>query len=239
MGRVTQEDQQTDRGGGLRAQPASQQERQLRHDIRHELATISLLASLIATSDDIGDASRARATQLVRELRWLGKLLQAYEDLQADPTTPLSPTERLRVDDVVQEVIAGLRLTHSTAVTIEASEVWTTANRLDVWRVLRNVIENAFRAAGPSGHVRVRVGTAGEAVMVQVDEDGPGFGAAPAGLASLGLTIVRDLLDLHCGRLVMATSDMGGGSVHVLMPAAPFGIADTWCGEDARAGTGL
>ena len=221
------------------AQPAGPQERQLRHDIRHELATISLLASLIATSNDIGEASRARATQLVRELCWLGKLLQAHEDLQADRTSPLPPAERLRVDDVVQEVIAGLRLTHSTAVTVEATEAWTTATRLDVWRVLRNVLENAFRAAGPSGRVRVRVGTAGGAVTVQVDEDGPGFGAAPAGLASLGLSIVRDLLDLHCGRLVLTTSDMGGGSVHVLMPAAPVEIADRRRGEEARAGTGL
>lgn len=222
-----------------RTEPSAAQRRRLRHDIHHELATISLLASLIATGDDIGDSSRARATQLLRELRWLTELLQAYEDVPADPTTPAPPTERLRVDAVAGEVVAGLRLTHSTTVNFETVEAWTDANRLDLWRVLRNVLENAFRAAGPQGRVRVRVATEGGAAMVQIDEDGPGFGAGPAGLASLGLSIVRDLLELHCGRLVMATSDLGGGCVRVLVPAATPEVGDGWPGEDPRAGTRL
>jgi signal transduction histidine kinase len=222
------------------AEPACSQRQRLRHDIQHELATISLLASLIDTSEDIGESSRARSTQLVRETRWLAELLQAYEDVPADTARPSPDTERLRVDIVAGEVVAALRLTHCTTVSFEAAEAWTHANPLDLWRVLRNVLENAFRAAGPHGRVRVRVATEDGAAVVQVDEDGPGLGAGPPGLASQGLGIVRDLLDLHRGRLLMANSDLGGGSVRVQVPAAPAPeVVKGWFGEDVRASTRL
>jgi signal transduction histidine kinase len=223
-------------------EPPGAKSRGLRHDIQHELATISLLASLIGTSDDIGESSRARATQLVRETRWLAELFQAFAEAQGDPV-PHSwspPAERLRVDVLAGEVIAALRLTHSTEVHFQPAEAWTTANRLALWRALRNVLENAFRAAGPQGQVRVRVGSDGGSAVVQIDDDGPGLGAGPAGLASLGLTIVRDVLEEHCGTLAVATSDLGGGSVRVLLPAAPApDRGDGLIREDAHARTGL
>lgn len=223
-------------------EPDDVRRRRLRHDIKHELATIRLLASLLGTADDIGGSSRVRATQLLRETHWLGELLQAYEDAQADPTAlPWSPpAERLRVDVLAGEVVAALRLSHPTRVQFVPAETWTCANRLALWRALRNVLENAFRAAGPQGRVRVRVAAEGASAVVQIDDDGPGLGAGPAGLASLGLSIVRDILAEHGGSLAMATSDLGGGRVRLLLPAVPApDPGDGWIGEDGRADTDL
>ena len=47
---------------------------QLSHDIRHELGTVMMLASLLADSLDVGSAGRRRADQLVVEARWLAAL---------------------------------------------------------------------------------------------------------------------------------------------------------------------
>ena len=216
--------------------------RRLWHDIQHELATISLLAFLIARSDDIGKSGRTRATQLVRETHWLAELQRAYDDVQADPAQPVwtPPTERIRLDVLAGEVVAALRLIHPTELCFEPSEAWTTGNRLALWRALRNVLENAFRAA-PQGQVRLRVGTEAGSAVVQVDDDGPGFGAAPGGLACLGLSIVRDVVAASGGALSMASSDLGGCRVRMLLPSAsePSDLIDGWHQEDRSARTSL
>ncbi|HXA62008.1 MAG TPA: hypothetical protein VNW94_22900, partial [Streptosporangiaceae bacterium] len=45
--------------------------KRLRHDIRHELGTIIMLASAVAVSGDVGPGSRERIEQLLGETRWL------------------------------------------------------------------------------------------------------------------------------------------------------------------------
>src|SRR6266566_1968667 len=52
--------------------------RQVAHDIRHELATIMLLASTLMASKDLGNENRLRAEQLLIEARALSELLQEY-----------------------------------------------------------------------------------------------------------------------------------------------------------------
>lgn len=179
---------------------------------------MSLLASLLATGDDIGDLSRQRAFQLLKECRWLDELLRAYDDADVGAAKS-APAERLRADVLAGEVLAALQLIHAAHVEFIPSEAWTCAQPVALQRALRNVLENAFRAAGPGGHVRVRVAAEIGAAVVQVDDDGPGFGAGPAGLGSLGLSIVRDALDSCGGWLEVSTSDLGGGRVRLHLPA--------------------
>jgi signal transduction histidine kinase len=208
---------------GREPEPDEGRRRRLRHDIKHELATISLLASLLCTADDVGAPSRVRATQLLREAQWLEELLLAFDDAhQGAATRPPAPLdERLQVDVLVGEVVAALCLTHSTRVHFRRTEAWTCGNRLALWRALRNVLDNAVRAAGPQGRVRARVAVEDPWAVVQIDDDGPGLGSGPTGLGSLGLGIVRDILVEHGGSLAMATSDLGGGRVRLLVPAVP------------------
>ncbi len=197
--------------------------RQIWHDIHHELATISLLAAVVGESTDVGPASQARATQIQREARWLEELLRAYADVSPDPpaTTWAPPAERIRIDRLAGEVVAALRLTSMARVRFEAVEAWTYGNRLALWRALRNLMDNAFRAAGPNGTVRVRIAIEADWAITQIDDDGPGFGAGPAGLASLGLGIVQDIAAERGGSLEIRTSTLGGGCVRILLPAVP------------------
>ncbi|RMI40077.1 hypothetical protein EBO15_27915 [Actinomadura harenae] len=88
-----------------------------------------------------------------------------------------------------------------------------------LWRALRNVLDNACRVAGH--RVNVRVGVERGWVVLQVDDDGPGFGQAPGGLASLGLGIVHDLVSGYGGSLEIRTCEMGGARVRLLLPSAP------------------
>jgi C4-dicarboxylate-specific signal transduction histidine kinase len=56
--------------------------------------------------------------------------------------------------------------------------------------------------------------------VVQVDDDGPGFGAGTSGVASLGLGIVNDLISEYGGMIEMRSCELGGARVRILLPAA-------------------
>ncbi|WP_165969354.1 HAMP domain-containing sensor histidine kinase [Actinomadura sp. KC06] len=203
--------------------------RRLRHDIRHELGTIIMLASAVVVADDVGDASKARIEQLLGETRWLDHLLRQLDDGADDENAdrpPPSP-ERIRVDELTAEIVTGMRLAAPHEVCFDGGEAWAHMDPVALWRAVRNVLDNACRVA--DGRVDVRVEADQGWVVIQVDDDGPGFGAstrpggqkARRGLASLGLGIVHDLISGYGGSLEIRTCEMGGARVRILLPAAP------------------
>lgn len=176
-----------------------------------------MLASAVAVSDDIGTASRTRIDQLLGETRWLDHLLRRLDD-DDDDRPPPNP-ERVRVDELAFEVVGGLRLATAHRVEFTAEPVWAHMDSVALWRALRNVLDNACRVA--RNRVEVGVSAADGWITVQVDDDGPGFGAGSPGLSSLGLGIVHDLITGHGGHLEIRTSETGGARVRILLPAAP------------------
>jgi signal transduction histidine kinase len=200
--------------------PQGDLERQkIRHDIHHELATIMLLASVVRSASDVGPASRARAEHLLGEARWLEQLLGAYDDTTRTDTSRWSlPVERVRLDALALEVLAAWQLTSRVRASVDLAEAWAYVNRLMLWRALRNVVDNAYRAVGPVGAVQVRVVVEDGWSVVQVDDDGPGFGAALPSLASLGLGIVHDFVTEFGGAVEMGSGELGGGCVRILLP---------------------
>ncbi|TYK53312.1 hypothetical protein FXF68_06260 [Actinomadura decatromicini] len=210
--------------------------RRLRHDIRHELGTIIMLASAVVVAEDVGEASRARIEQLLGETRWLDHLLRRLDEDDAEEDgdgRPLPSPERIRVDDLTAEVVTGMRLSTTHEVCFAGGEAWAHMDPVALWRAVRNVLDNACRVA--EGRVDVRVEADQGWIAIQVDDDGPGFGATGAasrgaelprgrarrGLASLGLGIVHDLISGYGGSLEIRTCEMGGARVRMLLPAAP------------------
>ncbi|MFG2085739.1 MULTISPECIES: sensor histidine kinase [unclassified Spirillospora] len=209
--------------------------RRLQHDIRHELGTIIMLASAVVVAEDVGDGSRARVEQLLGETRWLDHLLRRLDeddDPDKDDCRPLPGPERIRVDDLTAEVVTGMRLATRHEVCFTGGEAWAHMDPVALWRAVRNVLDNACRVA--ERRVNVRVETDRGWIVIQVDDDGPGFGAVRetrpggaahggrrGGLASLGLGIVHDLISGHGGSLEIRTCEMGGARVRMRLPAAP------------------
>lgn len=192
--------------------------RRIRHDIRHELGTIIMLASAMSVADDIGPASRRRVEALLGETRWLDHLLRRLDEDDDRPEDHLPGPERVRVDELVGEIVAGLRLASVRRVAYEAEPAWAHIDPLALWRAVRNILDNACRIAGE--RVDVSVTRADGWTIVQVDDDGPGFGAGPGGLASLGLGIVHDLVTGYGGGLEVRRCELGGARVRILLPAA-------------------
>jgi signal transduction histidine kinase len=222
----------------------SRRRRQLSHDIRHELGTVIMLASLLVSSEDVGPAGRRQATQLLEEARWLVALQNAYQDSAAADDAAAPALEPIRLDLCARQTVAVLEMSTTTAIELSTSEVWAVADKLAFWRALRNIVGNAIRAAGPAGRVLLHVERTGDWAVAQVDDDGPGFGAAGSGIASMGLDIVYESVASCGGQLEIRRGALGGCCVRLrlpvtsVIPEATAGItpmSDRFRGFDALA----
>ncbi|HTT49928.1 MAG TPA: ATP-binding protein [Streptosporangiaceae bacterium] len=134
------------------------------------------------------------------------------------------------VSDVSLRPLAGqvtqlARVAHESAVLLRPGpDVRVLASPVLLWRVLTNVVDNAARAAGPSGRVEVTVGRLAKPpprAVIEVLDNGPGFGNGPAGAATLGLGVVTTLLESCGGSMEIRAPDAGGAQVRIVIPAEP------------------
>jgi signal transduction histidine kinase len=208
-------------GGARAGEQTALRRDELSHDIRHELATIMLLASLLESAPDVGPDSRQRAHQLLVETRWLEQLQRAYDEAFSECDGRLRPSaEPIRLDLFAAEVVRATRLSTSTTVGFVAEEAWAHADPLAFWRALCNVVGNAVRAAGATGRINVTIKHETDWVVAQVDDDGPGFGALPAGSGSLGLGILQKLVVAWGGYLEIGQGALGGCRVRLCIRRA-------------------
>lgn len=208
-------------GGSARAVDGGLSRRRLRHDIYHELATVMMLASAIEAADDVGQESKARVQQLIGETRWLGMLVRQLDDETLEPAGPGLPIELVRVDSLVEEIATALQLSTWTQVTCVGEAAFAHVDRLALWRAVRNMLDNACRAAGSSGRVTARVFVESGWSVVEIDDDGPGFGkGVRRGLASLGFGIIHDFVAEYGGSMELRQGELGGACVRIQLPAA-------------------
>ncbi len=191
---------------------------QISHDVKHELSTIMLLASVLIDGDDIGEVSRSRARQILGETRWLHQLLQAYDNLAISDIAVPNPSEPIRLDVLAGDVVSSIQLSSFTRVSLHAEPTCAHIDKLAFWRVLRNVVANAVCAAGPEGAVEVRIQNDRGWAVVEVDDDGPGFDSAQLSASSLGLGIVQELMSAWGGELEIRRGNLGGCRIRLRLP---------------------
>ncbi|MBE0548997.1 MAG: sensor histidine kinase, partial [Rubrivivax sp.] len=97
---------------------------------------------------------------------------------------------------------------------------------------LLNLIDNAIRYAGRGASVTVRVRAEGQALLVEVEDDGPGLSeverehvferfvrATPDGTGcGLGLAIVREIVERHAGTVSLHPVQPHGLLARVSLP---------------------
>ena len=86
-------------------------------------------------------------------------------------------------------------------------------------RAIANLLDNALRAAGPRGQVRLGLEKTAEGLGITVEDSGPGLGEEIGGGFSLGLQLVLRAAFLHGGYVVHGHSDrLGGALFRVVLP---------------------
>jgi signal transduction histidine kinase len=199
----------------------------IRHDLVHQLATIrALTAAALLVPDGV------RRLELLRlidaessEVDALLALLGPAGGAHGGVERGADGGEAVDVAGLVRSVIEPLVPTTEAALAVSETDVGPAEiSRVALRRILRNLIDNAVRAA-PAGRVEVRVrpGRQSRGVTVEVADSGPGFGRGPHGLASQGLSIVAELAAAAGGGVNIGRSELGGASVTVFLPATQAG----------------
>jgi len=233
-------------GAEARAQQAEERTRAFLADAAHELRTpiagVQAAAETLLHHDDQLDHEERQHLQvlLVREAERAGALISnllTAARLDAGIDLDLAPVS-LRT--LVHSEIDRVRLVHpEVTVTMSGPEVVARADAAKVSSILRNVIDNAMRAAGPQGQVHVVVREHDQFAITEIWDSGPGVPpsereriferlvrldhgrANDTGGSGLGLAIARGFARAHGGDLTCEDPRGIGAMFRLVLPLEP------------------
>ncbi|MGC4937286.1 sensor histidine kinase [Kribbella sp. DT2] len=194
--------------------PTTRQPADIWHDLTHEMATVrALTAAALGASDET--ARRAMLMLIEAEAEAMSALLRQLR-------TDQEAAEPAFVPAALTDLVRAIAPTTHTEVRVSGQlpALRIGIERVSLRRVLRNLLDNAIRAAGENGVVELSAVAVDNGLAVVVADSGPGFGAGPPGLDSRGLTIVRTLVEAAGGSLEVGTAHLGGARVTVTFPVA-------------------
>jgi two-component system, OmpR family, sensor histidine kinase BaeS len=217
-----------------------QARRSLLADVSHELRTpLTVMQGMLeGILDGVYPADEAHLRPVLHETRVLARLIDDLRTLSLSEAGALQlhrePTD-LRA--LLAEVVAGQRAAADEAgvrLELEADELAPITIDPDrIRQVVTNLVANALRFTPDGGRVLVSASAAGEAATIRVSDTGRGmqpdevehafdrFYRSPGSSGSgLGLSIARNLVEAHDGRIGL-TSELGKGTV--VEVTLPFG----------------
>ena len=188
------------------------------HDMRQPVAGLLALAAAALVDPALPQTARARLKQMVEQAEWLADLIQHALD-----TADVEASGNCMTDlwQVVSDALATERVTWPGEVRTAglAERVFVAVHPVLLRRMAANLLNNAIRAAGPSGIVTVEVSRRQNLAMLEVADSGPGFGKIEKGLG-LGLSEVSRNAIRHGGRLECGNGAAGGALVSLWLPLA-------------------
>lgn len=225
-----------------RLDAAFQRERRFTADAAHELRTpiaaVKVHADNLRTARDADERAAAQALldAGVQRIERLVEQLLALSRVEPGvaAVTPSRVDLHALADAHVDERRA-LDASRGLTITLVGEPQQVVGDEAALDALVGNLIDNACRYAPDGGRVRVSVVRVDAAVALVVEDDGPGIpeaararvfdrfhrelGTGVVG-SGLGLSIVRQVLDLHAGTIVLDTSPaLGGLRAKVQLPA--------------------
>lgn len=201
--------------------------------MRQPVAGVFALAEAALAEPGLPHNARQRLEQIVEMAEWLSDMIQHW--LRADDPAR-DATRLLDLASLASEAAAGERVTYPGKLDVvqPAEPVLTCGSRVEIRRIIANLLSNATRAAGPLGTVRMEVGYNGEdRAELIVEDSGPGFGRIQEG-PGLGLRAVVRSVGKCAGAIEYGYGSLGGVRVCVSLP-----MPDGWThmGPDYATGT--
>jgi signal transduction histidine kinase len=197
-------------------QPVSRRAREAFHDMQQPVAAVLALSSAALAVPSLSVVARSYLEQIVEQAEWLAEIID-------DGLRPRMATEkgagRCDAAQVIGDAAAAHRLCWAGELNMlqPSKPVRLAIHPVVFRRLVTNLLDNATRAAGPTGTVTIEVAPRGEEAWLMVDDDGPGFGRIRHGLG-LGLQEVARTAIEHDGRLESGPSPLGGARVAVCLP---------------------
>ncbi|MBU1376922.1 MAG: sensor histidine kinase [Alphaproteobacteria bacterium] len=199
----------------------------LAHGLKTPLATLSL--RLAEPGRDPGGSLATLIAQIDGAIgHHLGRARAASPGAPGQPSIPLRP----RLDDLVV-ALSRIHAAKAIGFTLDVpADLQVNCDPQDLDEMAGNLLDNACKWA--AGAVQITARKDGRLVVLTIDDDGPGLSEAAAVAAlvpgqrldeqqqghGFGLSIARELAELHDGSLVLTRSPQGGLRVILSLPAS-------------------
>jgi two-component system OmpR family sensor kinase/two-component system sensor histidine kinase QseC len=210
------------------------------HELRSPLTALKLQIGLLQRSADEGARRQAldalaagvdRATRLVEQLLTLAR---------SEPGAATANFERVDAGELVRQAVAECvpyAASRGSTLELDAEDgLAVRGDRAALASLVRNLADNALRYAPAGSQVKLRLARAGEAIVLTVDDAGPGIPTAERGRvfdrfvrraqagagsgeppqgSGLGLAIVKSVAQQHGASVELGDSPLGGLRVTV------------------------
>jgi signal transduction histidine kinase len=231
-----------------RAQRLQQQQLEFVAGITHELNTP--LAALSAAGQNLADGIIADPAEVsryggivVKEGKRLNEMVEQvldYAGMQSGRRAARS--EEVELGAVIADAIEQCRwMAEEKAVRVERDLPRdlpiVSGDAAALTRAIQNLLANAIRHGGDAGMVKVSASSHGGSVSITVEDEGRGiappdlphvfepfFRGADAGRvrgSGLGLTIVRQIVEMHGGSVNVERGRPRGAALTIVLPARP------------------
>ena len=224
----------------------------LAHELRNPLAPISNTLQILKLTAGDDETVAPAVAMMVRQVAYLVHLVDDLLDVSRISQGKLElRRERIDLREVVSQVVDAGRPLYETGgrevtVTLPTRPIYLSGDRTRLAQIVSNLLNNATKFTHEGGHVWLTVERAGQkagdTALLRVRDDGIGiatdqlesifelFNQADHTLErsrnglGLGLTLVRQLVELHGGRVAAHSDGLGQGSQFTMhLPA----LADT------------
>jgi two-component system sensor histidine kinase BaeS len=211
--------------------------RKLISNVAHELRTPlgAMRSEMEGIMDNIVPLDQKQIQSLYEETGRLKHILEGIEDLaQAEASAITLEKQLMELKPFLNHIVERFsRLSRDKGVSIElecADTIMINADPEKLSQVVINLLSNALKATEAGGYVRVKAGRNASEVFMEVKDTGIGikqedlpfiferFYKVSEGGLGLGLTIIRELVEAHGGRIEVKSEFGKGSAFTVFIP---------------------
>jgi PAS domain S-box-containing protein len=229
----------------------------LGHELRNGLAPLVYHAEIVQRSGGDPSLVRELSTRSGRQLQHVVRLVDDLLDVARINTGRIELNlEQVKLRDAVNQALDGCRADtdrkrHRLVIIDEGeSDLAVLADRVRLTQVIANLLSNATKYTESGGTITVRIAHRDRQAIVEIRDTGIGIPPAAlpqvfdrftqvrnqqaytAGGLGIGLSLVKQLVEMHGGRVNAASEGLGRGSTFTLyLPSAKPPVAEPAIGS--------